>query len=439
MKKIFCFLCISLLFLYSCEDSGDQLGLDVMPDRDRISTNIDTFHLASNTFIPEAVYNNNSTYLIGQYTDSNFGAVRSDLLAQVMCPSFNISFPEDVQVQSFSLEVYYKSHTGNEPITFDVYRLTQDLLFRTKYYSNISISEYTNNFEYLLGTKTLTELDFEEADTLMSKDTIPSFKIDLPISLANEFLNATVYANENSFLSFFKGICITSKNGDKTMLSVSSVSLNLTYTYLGNGTQQSKTIKFPSNNEVKQVNAFSHPQLTTLLQQKPINYNYIYSPAAFFTKVEIPVSDIKEKIIEEDKISTLNSVKFTVLGEKSDEDVLPMPSYLLLIHQDSVQSFFEKNKIPNSSTSFYAKLDTSKLQYSFDLTYYMQKKVKETSSNEIENMVLIPVDVSFYNSSLSEVKNSVTLSALRFKTKNDISTPFKLNVIYNKYYKHEEE
>jgi hypothetical protein len=125
--------------------------------------------------------------------------------------------------------------------------------------------------------------------------------------------------------------------------------------------------------------------------------------------VEIPVSDIKEKIIEEDKISTLNSVKFTVLGEKSDEDVLPMPSYLLLIHQDSVQSFFEKNKIPNSSTSFYAKLDTSKLQYSFDLTYYMQKKVKETSSNEIENMVLIPVDVSFYNSSLSEVKICNTL------------------------------
>jgi hypothetical protein len=433
MKKILFAICLSVLFLNSCKEGTDEIGLNTMPYSDDIAFKVDTFLLQTNTVtVDDGIFFNNTIFSIGNYENEKFGNTTASLLAQVIYPQENLTFPGDATPANMKLVIYYSSITNKNAITFDVYEMSKMLEFQGKYYTNINLDEYTD-YTNKLGSKTITEEELTNAENIFNDKKKAFFELDFGADFATKFMSdPSIYANETAFLNFFKGISII-PNGGTNMLQVDSVDLYLTYTY---GDNESDTLRFPSNIEVRQVNAFSHELLNEKLAEKPNDKEYIYSPAGFFTKVNIPIKSIIAKT-NPDKKTSLNKARITLNAEK--QEGIPLPSYLLLIKQSDMKDFFEKNRIPdNSKNSFYAKLnadeDNNVYTYTFDLTNTIQEKIKDNSNVEFEEMLLIPITVTIINGAMNSCINSNTLGIAVINNKNNESLPLNLTVIYNEFF-----
>jgi hypothetical protein len=202
----------------------------------------------------------------------------------------------------------------------------------------------------------------------------------------------------------------------------------LTYHYSENGeTVSNNTLRYPANNEVRQINKITHADSNTVLAQKPEGVDYLYAPAGFFMNVGIPIKQIIETTATDpQKIVALNTAKLKIEVEKT----AAMPAYLLLIKKDSIQSFFEWNKLPNKETSFIsATLSGDSTSYTFDLTTYIQKRINSNDlSQEIAEMVVLPIKTTFSSSgTLTAVDNLMQLSGLTLKRK-------KFTIVYNEFY-----
>ncbi len=427
------------------------MGISIMPSTDNINALVKTFSLNTETYIVPSMYANNTTFLIGKYVDNKYGDTNGSLLAQVIYPAQNLTFPSNATADALKLVVYYSSIKHNEGVSFDVYQMKQQLGFRTKYYTDINADNYVD-FSIKLGSIDLSIKDIANADTLIAHDTMPYFSVDFPLALAQKFMNESQYTDENTFKNFFKGIYIVPTDGSgATMLYAESVDLRLTYKYPTKidekDTILSKTLIYPANNEVRQVNKISHTNLQSKLNNKAQDREYIYSPAGFFTKLDIPVKEIIDATSNPDKKLALNSALIKIQAITSDDD-LPLPEYLLLINQDSVQNFFEKNQLPNQKTNFYiprkTKVDASNdttYVYTFDLAYYIQKKMDDPLAQvaDVEHMVLIPVKTTVSSSgTITNMENMIKLSGLTFKNQYDTTLPLKLKVVYNEFYKYTE-
>jgi hypothetical protein len=486
MKKIVFSFCVFFLFLflYSCQDNTNQVGMSIMPNTDKIGVGVDTLLLNTSTYIPDSIYSNGSTYSLGKYNDPTYGATEGNILAELMCPAVNITIPSGAVPDSLNLIVYYNAHvcpSTNENARFDAYQMTNTLDYSTIYYSDIiNPTAYTNTRQTLGSSKVFTHKDFVKADSTIVHDSVPFVKIQLSKSMAQRFLNGNLYASVSQFENYFKGVYLTSSSTTNTMITVDSISLVLKYEYKAAYLQnQDSTVygslSFPATLDVKQVNQISHTGLTSIttnkkpsnglnkianvglsnvVSKKPNDMEYIYSPGGLFAGVDIPVGRIRQKQLKRIRAGLVTNpdsltmainaaqITFQALGSKTVSSSLPLPNCLLLIPQANVQTFFIQHQLPDAKTCFYATLDTVSQanSYTFDMTYFLQQKIRTTLKDtlEVDHMVLIPVTQVYSSatgtSTLTYMNNSMQISALAFWNKLYSSNPFKLNVMYNNFY-----
>jgi len=428
MKKIFFFFIICLAALYACSDNMNDLGIGILPEGDNIASNIEKFDLETATIpFENGVYANATTYLIGKHDDSRYGTIEASLLATIQYPE-NFD-PSGIVADSLRLRLTISSHLGEEPLMLKVYRMKNKLNFSKEYHyhTNIKVEDFVD-FAQELGTKDITQALIHQIDTTFE------IYIKLKKELAQELLKANYYTSETTFQNYFNGIYVKSSTGN-TMLNVTAVDLMLDC----HSGQDTTTFVFPSNNEVKKVNAISPPK--PLVQKTE---TYIYTPATSYAQVTIPVSEILEKIYSDPtKIPALNSVLLTVEAEEPqiDADSLSLPFYLALLPENEISTFFEEKNnsaLLDRKTRFYTSLasDTTKhtYTYTFDLTYYLQKKIEEFESNydkalHYEYYALASVVVN----TQTGLKNEPKLTAITIKNKP------KITVIYSEFHKFEKK
>lgn len=404
MKVKYLWASLIALTSFSCSDSTDSLGLDMMPDSDNITVEAKILPVTTETILAGPVFAKSSMGYLGNFTDPQFGRIKADFLTQLTCTE-QFTFPLDRMVavddkatnkeyraENASINLYYSSYFGDPTSAnrLSIYQLDNELTKDnfTNYYTNINPDDYYSSTS-LRMQKAYSAVDMSVAESVRNSATYyPSVSVKFPIEKANDIIKLfqTCKANNTSFkdafAKAFKGIYVKCDHGDGTILYIDQVNLSISfkvYAMEKDGVTRMKkkdkgheqedstyvtAAQFGATKEVVQANSFTNDQTLDELA-KIKDYTMIKSPAGLFTKVNLPLEQLIDDMnsVVGNKKRVLNTVRIAFDGyNRTTENQFGMgaPSSLLLIRQKDMKEFFEKNMLPNKKTSFLSSKETNR-------------------------------------------------------------------------------
>lgn len=342
-----------------------------------------------------------TTGLIGNYKDTAFGLVSSNVYVQPLLSSNGLIFSPDgetIAVDSIVLSLSYSGYYGDTTAsqTFEVYRLAESLSDTSEYYSNASLLVEPA----LLGTKTFfprpnSETTIFQPNNTGGVDTTvldPQVRIKLDNVLANEIISKggqTELSNNESFTEFFKGLYITPvlngtpNNGQNAILYFSLTATNtqmtIYYTSTDVDNNESKVaVNFPINSSSVRFNTFSHDYSGSSVERVLQNPNNPSTVA--YTEAMAGVETVV-------RFTNLDSIFSNNVIINKAELVLPAASptgnapALVVANRNDQDSLQFIPDIFESTTYFDGEYDSLKQAYTFNIARYMQTIVNGTSND----------------------------------------------------------
>lgn len=429
MKSKLLLLSMVALAIVSCNDDLKMIGSTIQPDSDRMTVYADSFMLTAKTIEIDSIYARSTAGYLGNFYEPLFGSLKSDYMSQFYCPD-NFKFkeePNDGVIDSVEFQLAYVQSLGDTltPMHAQVFQITKDL--PKNFYTNINPREYCDK-SILLGEKTYTAFDESLSDAIkkeIAEGKRPQY-VRIPFSQAfgQNFYNATIktpehFKTQETFNKYFKGVFVTTNQGQGNILYVLETSINFFYKFTVNEknkdgkdtTYIKKTSeKFAVTPEVLQLNQFKNGDLEDLLKPND-RLSYLKTPAGVFTQVTIPLAKMAEKI--EDRI--LNNMEFSVkiLPQDSWEYSLTLRTSknVLLVPKDSMQTFFKERKINDNMTSFLAEYKNQSYNFGNIVNLLRnQIKIAKEKNEKVKDieMVIVPVVKQSIQSNYGEYTTGLT-------------------------------
>ena len=416
-KKIGAWLVAGLAVLSGCDDNTGSLGMDMLPDSDNMSAHTVSFDVTTESVPAESVFAKTGTGYVGRYSDPDFGYFESGFLTALTCTD-NFSLPDVYKetewdedgnptkatgimtgdsVSSIQLVVFYDQWFGDSlnACRMSAYELNQALDYDNRY-TDLNPKDYYDPESGLLGRKAYSAFDTTVPDSVRNETDsygnslyTPSIVFQLP---AKEFGEDRIlkpyrdpathhyFDNAESFIeNVFKGVYLTTDQGDGTILYVNQVDLRMRlHFYYVNDTTGVKLKKkdgtdstyystspiFSSTKEVTQVNHFYNTDLLTEKASEK-GWTYLKSPAGIFTQATLPYDEIYTQLAND----TLNGARLTFTNYRQDDShafSMSVPQNLLLVRKQDYKKFFEDNEVPDDITSYLAvhnRLGTNQYTY----------------------------------------------------------------------------
>lgn len=423
-----------IVLIYSCDDSLKNLGFTIQPNTDRITVGTDSLFIKARTvsvdsLLPEGMFAKTKNPVLGVYKDSIFGTIKSDYVGQFYYPEGK-NFPEGAIIDSVKVAVFYTSWKGDSiaPIELSVYEVNKSLPTGS-HYTKFDPTQYVD-MSAPIGSSVFTAGNVEvPLSERLDPDYYHRAFVDLPKSigeriyqLSEDFSEAGKVLDTDIFREYFKGLYLTTSFGSGSILKLDHTYLYLHFHYLdkkGSSTKQD-TIRtgntiLNTTPEVIQINQIRNKN-DKLLEAND-DYAFIKSPAGVFTEITFPFSEKASKLNNQ----ALNLAKFSVTAlperDVNKKHKLDPSPYLLLVNKDDMKEFFEKRKVPDNVTSFYAQLDPTTYTYNFGNLSAMVNYYKEKNEGAVKDLVflLVPVDLAITNvqnqSSITGVYNQMTPTA----------------------------
>jgi hypothetical protein len=233
LRGILALIILSAVFLFSCNKEPDLIGLDLLPEGDRLGANfMDTTTIVAYSVYEDSVLTSGMTYgVIGSIYDPVFGKTTASLYSQIRMTTNAPTFGSNPVVDSVVLVLPYYGIFGDTTAlqTFKVYELSGSLVADKNYYSNNAGIDTLS----MLAEKTFLPRvnDSVLVDTVTNTKVIPQLRLRFNPLFASRILNATAadLADNDKFVEYFKGIVIT-VDEENTPGKGSLVSFNLTST-----------------------------------------------------------------------------------------------------------------------------------------------------------------------------------------------------------------
>lgn len=407
-KNLFNILLLTLLvFVYSCDDSLKNLGFTIQPDTDRINMGADSLFLTARTvavdsLLPDGMFAKTKNPVLGKYKDPVYGTIESDFVGEFYYPEGR-KFPKGATIDSVKVAIFYNSWRGDSvaPIGLSVYEVNKNLPTGS-HYTNFDPTEYVN-ISSPLGKTTFTPANIEvPLAERQQQDYYHRAFVDLPKSLGERIhhVSDSIDLDTDLFKKYFKGLYMTTDFGAGAILTIDHTYLYIHFKYLdekGSSTKED-TIRTSSmilntTPEVIQINQIK--SINDKLLEANNDYTYVKSPAGVFTEIHFPFSEKAEKL--KNQALNLAKLSITALPERDSEMKFKLPPspYMLLINKDDLKEFFEKRKVPDNITSFYAPLDNTTYTYNFGNISAMINHYKEKNDGEIvdKDYLLVPIDL----------------------------------------------
>lgn len=462
MKKLavnFASMLLLLATFNACTEDN-LLGSSIQPGSDVISIYVDTIGVQSETIFRDSLYFRNSLAVLGKFTDPTYGDVRSDFMTQLYCP-YDFEFPNDVSViDSGFLHLYYTSWFGDstESHHINVWELDKQRLDATPSYNSTQNPADFTTMSKLLASGTFAPADFMHSDSVKM---LSSYQREIRIPLNSELcrrfladnLNSNTkwnFATPNAFANYFKGIYVTTDQGDGSLFYINHVEMEMCYdTYLfsnASNLQRRDSLVvggayFPMTKEIRQVNRVAHKNLKRLVSVNPSDsINYVYAPGGMFTKVTLPES-VFNRGTGQLSGANINSLKLAINATQLTDDwkyAMNPPEAMLLIDVAKADSFFKGFSLSDGLYSFVAKFDSDQDNYVFDLSYYAQKMIRSkdgvaTSFRPFTEMLLIPVSIVLNeDGDKLRTEHVITPAAVKICGGNHLDNPMRLQVVYSK-------
>lgn len=486
MRAKYLWIVTFILTFFGCEDSTNNLGLNLLPNSDNINVYTKTFDVLTESTLSGPVYAQTSTGYVGRFTDKleGFGYYEGSFLTELNCID-DLTFPkpydpvnnrnklnmagnlDEAFVKAY-LTLYYDDFFGDSlnPCRLSIYELDKKLEINHK--TNVDPTKYMGK---LLAQKTYTAANL--SDSL--KGRYVDFTLDNEFGkniIKQNWANPENFHNSQTFIDkVFKGIYIKNDVGDGTVLYAKQVILNIMFRSvytdsLGNAIRKSNNSAdstylsyrtFASTREVIQANQIIISN-EVAEKAKEEGHTYLKAPAGIFTKATLPIKEIMNSLeLDND---TINAVKLAFQGYYQDTlKVFSMraPSYALLIREKEIDNFFEKNQLPDNITS-YVVAYSKKNKYEFNNLARLvttcinelqtekaaaekagnvwdeEKWIKENKWNTV---ALIPVDVTSPSSTITNVQHDLKPQFVKLRGGNPANggEALDLQVTYSRFNK----
>ncbi|MDF2552850.1 MAG: hypothetical protein K0R77_2125 [Chryseobacterium sp.] len=436
-------LCISLLFLFSCEDETNtyEVGSSWIDAQSKIVM-IDTLTVKMSTIMMDSVVTSGkSVMMTGNIKDQTFGQVSSSSLFELTPSSYTLTSPTTAVFDSI---VMYLTNTdfyyGDTLKTFrlNVHPMSDRIKLNNGYLYNKSNFNYSANSigsaEFYPRPKTDSSyvkirLDQSYGQTLFN-------------TLKNNDVN-----NQEYFLNFYKGLALIPSSDNNAMLrfginSSYQVQINKStkekvsntvrmyyHTTSQNGTEVVKytlDLNPSTSNQYNKVQSnFTGSELAGLTSTNPIssanlgNKTYLMAGIGVYTKVEIPYLKSLKNLYENYKIIDANFSVSPVAGYYSNSFYNPSPLYYYV--GDKLNHIVSAYTSSDGSSEITADLSAdSEFQnehvYNFSLTSFVNNILSESANSNYNTLI--------YPSSYSDVLSGKAV----FGDQKNKTNPAKLKV-----------
>ncbi|MDR0745292.1 MAG: DUF4270 domain-containing protein [Mediterranea sp.] len=498
MKAKYLWLALITLVFSGCDDNTGGLGLGMLPESDEITVGTKTFDVITESAAFGSVFAKTDIGYVGRFTDHEygFGNYEGSFLTELNCVD-DLTFPQayspsnkdslnnmissniDESFELARIVLGYYNFFGDSlsPMQVSIYELDKKNLGENQnHYTDIDPNEFTTKTK-LLGRKSFSAVDLADSLRHESKHL---HQVSIPIDdelgkriIRENWEHPEKFKDSKNFRDVFKGLYIINDIGEGTVLYIQYVQLDVVYKsyqldsagdimqkHNGGDSIYLAYRSFASTMEVIQSNRIqnSDDEITTKVEET--THTYLKSPAGIYTKATLPIGDLinKDNIdLEQDTINSVKLVFNAYYHEIKSEYSMSPPESVLLIREKEYKEFFEKNMIPNSTTSYIAYYSNN--QYTFtnimrlvtSLAKEMEEAKKATSWDENKEkkwleenatVAIIPISLetqtdSYGNVTITNVRHDLKPAYVRLKggLKGGEDNKLKLQVVYSQFYR----
>lgn len=405
------FTAISLMT--ACDDT-DSIGSSLLPIENSVVVD-DSFTIRSHSVPNEQVQSRTVNQLIGDINAKGYGQFHSDFVTQFMpAATLDSTLTSSEAIDSVKLLMMFSngSFVGDSviPMGLEVYRLKQDL--QAPIFSDFNPEGYYDE-SAPLAKSVYGASDFELPDSIKELG-YKSIAVELPRSLGVELYdlyksNPAAYLDPNIFSRYFKGLYVKSSYGSGRVTTIQGTLMQFYYhldgkTDAGSDTTYNYVGNFYSvGPEVITNNNINYVQSDELTRRVEAGENIIVAPAGIDVELEFPLQDVINSYRrQQGQLSVINDLTLSIPATKISNDYsIQPPQNLLIILKNKRQEFFEKSKITDGKTSFYATYNSTTSSYVFNsMRQYLIDAIKKNTINPDDyTFVITPVTISFESSS----------------------------------------
>ena len=478
-RAVFIVFLAAIMGLWTgCKDDVATTGQSVLDSDDKIFVLADTFTISSVVDSCDAIISQADSFLLSEI-ETDYGTLRASILTQLACPE-GYSYPADFavdSVDSICLFMYYSSWEGdpNSPIAVNAYLMDkQTFQYSGTYPTDLNISDYCSRDKSILTNHRIV-IASEKLDSIQNNDGTysPMVRMRVNDDFMQEFASIRSFTDQKTFNEAFKGLLIETSFGSSTILNISDIALGVYYRFGYNQAGRATVVHdfkaFYANSEVRTVNHLYYEdkkELVEKLQNDSDTYNYIIAPACVYTRLQFPLKEIADTIIQNmrdpltgdtvkwpyvNKAEVRVSVENKFTGSTSDKtynDWIQPASNMLLIREESLERFFVNKELPSDTCALLGTLTQGVdsvgdaiYYYSYDMSDFLtdrlhkilREKLYEENNNPTLNMLLVPVTigtstVSNSATAVTSVRQQQTVSATKIRSaKNGM----KLEIVYS--------
>lgn len=478
LKSLLIIACVALSFV-ACDEDTDTLGSSITSNMDHLEISTGTFDVSTRSILADSVFARNTTSYLGTVRDPETGEYFTANFMTQFHTLENSNFPKLdsiisrdsnglVEADSCELRVFFSDFYGDSLTSMKctAYELATPMMPSKQYYSNFDPKK-----EGIIrkgGLKATSVYSLTDMNIPRSKRDNANYNKNIRISLNDPYTdkNGKTYNNYGTYImrtyyehpeyfsnstrltnNVIPGFYIESTGGIGSIAYATITQLNI-YFRFNSGKKSAKSAKstnktgmnsYAGTQEVMQRTNFVNNKATMQKLVDDETCTYLKTPAGIFTEMTLPV----EQICGGHANDTINSAEITLqrIGNSVESKyAYDVPTTVLMIPKDSLNSFFEHKEIINNKTSFLATYSKTNNTYTFNnigsLIKAMQhaKESGETSA-AWNKVVIIPVTTTINKSKeILKIVHNMSLSSTRLVggAKNP-NSPIKINVIYSKY------
>lgn len=496
--RLFTAIAFIAMAMISCTEDTDTIGSSITNDTDRLLFSTGVYNATSRSILADSVYSHNSDCYFGMVKDPETNTyVKSDIMAQFnMIEGFKL--PSEDKILSkidgevvadsccISLFVKYSKSYGDtlNAMKMRVSELNAPIDDKYTHYSNFDLKKngYIRN-DGLKINKMFTVRDLKLSDGNLyslqhnipyqgtSSDSGYYDRILIPMNVPYTAKDGRTYNNYGTYVMrtyyehpeyftnsyrFVHNVCpgfnFEITDGLGVMANIMEIDIQMFYSFITpSDTTAYTSLYLSSTPEVLQT---AHIVNDRTALEDLVNDNsctYLKSPAGIFTEVTLPVDEISQAHVNDSLLSV--SISFSRQNSNVEtSNPISIPSNILMVHKDSLYSFFENKTMYDYKSSFYAALSSTNT-YSFNsigniITLMARQKAEGLKSDpdwvakhpDWNKVVLVPVSTTvkyssdYYGnttSTVSAVGNQLGLSST--KLVGGPNSPIEVKVIYAKF------
>ncbi len=470
---------IAAMAISSCDEDTMTIGNSLTDENDILDIKPGTFYATSRTIIADSVLSLSTSSYLGRVIDPetpNNAEVTSEFTTQFHVMENVYISPEkyikgrttDGRAKADSCQiVFYLNSTFRDidslaSMKMQVLEMSKPVDYAQKYYSNFDpIKEGYIRTDGVKKSVMFSYQNYQTPDSLGA----PTNRIRVWLNDPYTDKNGKTYENYGTYVlhqyydhpEYFRNSYTLTQNicpgfffhitdGLGYYAKVRAVGVQVFYDVETPDTSYRASLTLAGTKEVKQTNLITNDHEAMKLLASNNDYTYLKTPAGLFTEVTLPVKDIKTGHENDSLIAT--KIIFQRMNYKSnDARMLSVPSSILMVKKDSLNTFFEKQQVNDGKRSFFTNYSSTNNTYSFvnistlisDMWRIRTQGVASNPNWEAEHpdwnkVVLVPItySTSSTNSTIAtRIDHNMSLTSTRLV--GGSNHPIEVSVVYAKF------